>query len=100
MEQLDDLLKATLGEVERMLSTKTVVGEPFEVRGNTLIPLVAAGLARGWTLRLEPEFSGPAFAGHARVVWAVRPGAVLWPVGTFVLSPTTWRATIATLRPR
>jgi uncharacterized spore protein YtfJ len=41
MEQLNDVLKTTLGEVERMLSTKTVVGEPFEVRGNTIVPLIA-----------------------------------------------------------
>ena len=47
MEQLNDVLKTTLGEVERMLSTKTVVGEPFEVRGNTIVPLVAVGFGFG-----------------------------------------------------
>ncbi len=47
MEQLDTLLKTTLGEIEKMLSTKTVVGEPFEVRGNTIIPLVAVGFGFG-----------------------------------------------------
>ena len=47
MEQLDDLFKTTLGEVERMLSTKTVVGEPFEVGGNTIVPLVAVGFGFG-----------------------------------------------------
>lgn len=54
--------------------------------------------ASGWNLRLVPEFAGPALAGHARFTWAVRPGAVLWPVGTFVASPTTWRAAVAALR--
>lgn len=47
MEQLDNLFKIALGEIERMLSTKTVVGEPFEVRGNTIIPLVAVGFGFG-----------------------------------------------------
>ena len=47
MEQLDTLLKTTLGEFERMLSTKTVIGEPFEVRGNTIVPLVAVGFGFG-----------------------------------------------------
>ena len=28
-----------MGEVERMLNTKTVVGEPIIIEGNTLIPL-------------------------------------------------------------
>jgi len=47
MEQLDSLFKATLGEFERVLSTKTVVGEPFEVRGNTIVPLIAVGFGFG-----------------------------------------------------
>jgi hypothetical protein len=47
MEQLNDVLKTTLGEIERMLSTKTVVGEPFDVRGNTIVPLVAVGFGFG-----------------------------------------------------
>ncbi len=47
MEQLDNLFKTTLGEIERVLSTKTVVGEPFEVRGNTIVPLVAVGFGFG-----------------------------------------------------
>jgi len=59
-------------------------------------------LARGaaWNVRLEPDFAGPAFSGHARCAWEVRPGAVLWPVGTFVVSPATWRAAYAALRAR
>ena len=48
--------------------------------------------AFGWPIRLDPEFAGPALAGDARVAWAVRPAAMLWPVVTFVASPVTWRA--------
>ena len=43
MEHVESLLKATLAEVERLLSTRTVVGEPMNVDGNTIIPLVAVG---------------------------------------------------------
>jgi len=44
---VEPLLKTTLGEIEKMLATKTVVGEPIEVAGNTLIPLVAVGFGFG-----------------------------------------------------
>ena len=47
MQQLNDLLKTTLGEIEHVLSTKTVVGEPFDVRGNTIVPLVTLGFGFG-----------------------------------------------------
>ncbi len=62
----------------------------------------AVGVAgsAAWNLRLEPEFADAALAGHARVVWTVRPAAVLWPIGTFVMSPTTWRAALAAMRAR
>ena len=36
-----------MGEVERMLNTKTVVGEPITLEGNTLIPLVSLGFGIG-----------------------------------------------------
>lgn len=47
MEDVDQLLKSTMGEIERMLNTKTVVGEPITVEGNTLIPLVSVGFGFG-----------------------------------------------------
>ncbi|HQZ39957.1 MAG TPA: spore germination protein GerW family protein [Vicinamibacterales bacterium] len=47
MEHVQNLLKTALGEVERLLSTKTVVGEPIEIRGNTIVPLVAVGFGFG-----------------------------------------------------
>lgn len=47
MEQLDNVLKTTLGEIERILATKTVVGDPIEVRGNTIVPLVAVAVGFG-----------------------------------------------------
>jgi len=47
MEYVENLLKTTLGEIERMLTTKTVVGEPISVEGATIIPLIAIGFGFG-----------------------------------------------------
>ena len=47
MEEIESLIKTTLSEIERILTTKTVVGEPMTVEGNTLIPLVAMGFGFG-----------------------------------------------------
>ena len=47
MEDVENLVKTTLGEIEKMLSTKTVVGEPMTIEGNTLIPLISVGFGFG-----------------------------------------------------
>jgi uncharacterized spore protein YtfJ len=47
MEHVENLLKATLAEIERLLNTRTVVGEPITADGNTIIPLVAVGFGFG-----------------------------------------------------
>ena len=47
MEEVENLIKICLGEIERMLTTKTVVGEPITVEGNTIIPLVSIGFGFG-----------------------------------------------------
>ena len=47
MEDIDKLFDKAIGEIERMLNTKTVVGEPITIQGNTLIPLVNVGFGFG-----------------------------------------------------
>jgi len=47
MEVVSDLVKTTLDEIEKVLSTKTVVGEPITVQDITLIPLITAGFGFG-----------------------------------------------------
>jgi len=47
MEDIDKLFDKAVAEIERMLNTKTVVGEPITVEGNTLIPLVNVGFGFG-----------------------------------------------------
>ena len=47
MEEVDSLVKTTLGEIEKVLSTRTVVGDPITVQEATLIPLISVGFAFG-----------------------------------------------------
>ncbi len=47
MEDIDKLFDKAVAEIERMLNSKTVVGEPITVDGNTLIPLVNVGFGFG-----------------------------------------------------
>ncbi|KON32318.1 sporulation protein YtfJ [miscellaneous Crenarchaeota group-1 archaeon SG8-32-3] len=47
MESVETLFKQAVEEIERMLSTKTVVGEPLVIGDNTIIPLVSVGFGFG-----------------------------------------------------
>jgi uncharacterized spore protein YtfJ len=47
MSEVEELIKTTLGEIERILSTKAVVGEPMTIEGKTIIPLVSIGFGFG-----------------------------------------------------
>jgi uncharacterized spore protein YtfJ len=47
MEDVERLVKVTMTEIEDMLSSKRVVGEPIEAMGRTLIPLVSLGFGFG-----------------------------------------------------
>lgn len=47
VEFVESLFDKAVGEIERMLNTKTVVGEPIEIEGTTLIPLVSIGFGFG-----------------------------------------------------
>jgi uncharacterized spore protein YtfJ len=43
MDDIEKLVKTTLGEIEKVLDSKTVVGEPIVIEGTTLIPLMSVG---------------------------------------------------------
>lgn len=47
MEDIEKLFDKAVGEIERMLNTKTVVGDPITIEGNTLIPLISVGFGFG-----------------------------------------------------
>ena len=47
MEEVEKLLKNSVEEMERLLSAKSVVGEPLIVDGNTVVPLLSIGFGFG-----------------------------------------------------
>jgi len=47
MEDVENLVKTTLGEIEKVLNTKTVVGEPISIQDTTIVPLITAGFGFG-----------------------------------------------------
>lgn len=47
MADVERLVKVTMEEIEEMLDSKRVVGEPIEAQGRTVIPLVSLGFGFG-----------------------------------------------------
>jgi uncharacterized spore protein YtfJ len=47
MTDLDKLVKNTVGELDRLLNAKNVLGEPIDRDGATVIPLVSFGFGFG-----------------------------------------------------
>ena len=47
MKDMENLFAKAIGEIERILDTKTVVGDPITVEGHTLIPIVSVGFGFG-----------------------------------------------------
>lgn len=47
MQDIENLFGKAIGEIERLLNTKTIVGDPITVEGRTLIPLISVGFGFG-----------------------------------------------------
>jgi len=47
METVENITKTTLQEIEKVLSSRTIVGEPITIDGRTVIPLISVGFAFG-----------------------------------------------------
>jgi uncharacterized spore protein YtfJ len=47
MSEVETLLKATITEMERLLISKTVIGEPITSGENTVVPLLSVGAGFG-----------------------------------------------------
>lgn len=47
MKDVEKLFGTAINEIERMLNSKTVVGDPITVEDNTLIPLISVGFGFG-----------------------------------------------------
>ena len=80
MEDVENLVKTTLGEIEKVLSTKTVVGEPITIEGATVIPLISAGFgfgAGGGSGKAETKQKGEGTGGGTGGGAWVKPVAVI-----------------------
>ena len=79
MAEVESVVKTTLEEIEKVLSTKTVVGEPITIEGSTLIPLISigfgfgAGAGSGMGKNQKGEGAGAGTGGGA----GVKPVAVI-----------------------
>jgi uncharacterized spore protein YtfJ len=80
MEMVESLTKTTLGEIEKILNTRTIVGEPMTIGEVIIIPLISIGFgfgAGGGTGRGESKQKGEgAGSGTGGGAW-VRPSAVV-----------------------
>jgi len=80
MDIVENLAKTTLEEIEKVLTTRTVVGEPMTVEGVTLIPLISVGFgfgAGGGSGRGESKQKGEGAGGGTGGGAWVRPVAVV-----------------------
>lgn len=79
METPESLMKTSMSEIERLLSTKTVVGEPMTLEGNTVIPLVSInfGFGVGFGSGKEDAGKGEGAGGGGGGGGGIRPTAVV-----------------------
>ena len=78
MKDMENLFVKAIAEIERILSTKTVVGEPIQVEGHTLIPVVSIGFGFGVGAGegTDPK-KGPGSGGGTGGGGGVKPVAVI-----------------------
>ena len=80
MQEVEKLVQTSLAEIERLLSTKTVVGEPITIEGNTIIPLVSIGFgfgAGGGSGKGEKTEKGEGIGGGTGGGGGIKPIAII-----------------------
>ena len=80
MEDVETLVKAAMSEIERLLSTKTVVGEAIQLEGHTIIPLMSVGFgfgAGGGTGKMKAGESGEGTGGATGGGGGIKPIALI-----------------------
>jgi uncharacterized spore protein YtfJ len=82
MNNLEKILKATLGEIENILNTKGVVGDPITVGDHTIIPLSSYGFGFGAGAGEEAKESDRSGQGGGS-----GGGGGIKPVAVVVVSP-------------
>ena len=83
-DDVESLVKTTLGEIEKVLGSKTVVGEPITVGESTIIPLLNIGFGFGGgggtgkgEGKQKAEGSGEGIGGGGGAGGGVKPIAVV-----------------------
>lgn len=75
---LESLVKTTLGEIEKVLGTKTVVGDPISVGDTTIIPLLSIGFGFGGVGGTGDSKKGPeGIGGGGAAGGGVKPIAII-----------------------
>jgi uncharacterized spore protein YtfJ len=80
MEIVENLVKTTLSEIEKVLNTKTVVGEPVAIGQTTIVPLISIGFgfgAGGGSGKGESKQKGEGIGGGTGGGAWVRPVALV-----------------------
>lgn len=79
MEQFEKLLITAVAELEKILSSKTVVGDPISIGEATLIPLVSVGFGfgAGGGTGTQPGQSAQGTGGGTGGGGGIKPVAVL-----------------------
>ena len=78
MNDCENLLKATIFELEKLLTSKTVVAEPVTSEGTTVVPLLSVSLGFG-------AGAGPAKEGSAGTGGGAGGGFKMKPVAVIVI---------------
>ena len=83
-DSVEDLIKTTLGEIEKVLGSNTAVGEPIKVGETTIIPLISVGFGLGGgggtgrgEAKQKREGLGEGIAGGGGAGGGVKPIAVI-----------------------
>lgn len=99
MDIVENLVKSTLSEVEKALTTKTVVGEPITIGDTTLIPVISVGFAFGAgggqgkrDAKRTDEGSGSGVGGGA---WAKPRAVIVVDKAGVRIEPITGRMSVA-----
>ncbi len=77
--EIDKLFTTGIGELTRMLNSKTVVGDPIQLNGATVVPLVSIGFGfgAGEGEGSEPSGKGSGHGGGTGGGGGIKPVAVL-----------------------
>ena len=80
-DDVEKLVKTTLGEIEKVLGSKTVVGDPITVGDSTIIPLLSIGFgfggAGGGTGLGDKKEGAEGIAGGGGAGGGVKPIAII-----------------------